>query len=129
MQTMAQHKPQWAPRPSNEELESAVRYLALQFRSATAKRLVARARRGRRTEHTAKDILRATCLPLLPVDEPHVAQDLKRIRKGKAMSPIILIQGDLTRGRPLVIADGYHRMCAACHADEDAPIAAVMVSI
>jgi hypothetical protein len=44
------------------------------------------------------------------------------------MSPIIVIQGDFTKNRPFVIADGYHRICAACHADEDAPVAAVLVS-
>jgi hypothetical protein len=48
--------------------------------------------------------------------------------KGKALSPIILIQGDMTRMRPFVIADSYHRLCAACYADEDAPVAAIMVA-
>jgi hypothetical protein len=41
--------------------------------------------------------------------------------------PIILIQGDMTKMSSLIIADGYHRLCAACYADEDAPVAAVMV--
>jgi hypothetical protein len=44
------------------------------------------------------------------------------------MAPLILIQGDLMSGRALVIADGYHRMCAACHADEDTPVAVILVS-
>ena len=66
-------------------------------------------------------------LPLLSVDEKHVAEDLKRIHKRKPLSPIA-IQGDLTQNRPFIIADGYHRVCAACHADEDAPVAAVLVS-
>ena len=87
------------------------------------------ARRIKATEHIAKDILRACSLPLLPVEERHVAENLKRIHKGKALSPIILIQGDLTRGRPFVIADGYHRMCAACHADEDSPVRGILVAL
>ena len=66
-------------------------------------------------------------LPLLPTQELHVADNLRKIRKGKPLSPIILIQGDMTKMRPLIIADGYHRLCAACYADEDAPVAAVMV--
>jgi hypothetical protein len=53
---------------------------------------------------------------------------LKKIRKHKALSPIILLQGDLTRGRPLIIADGYHRMCAAYYVDEDAVVNSVLVS-
>jgi hypothetical protein len=79
-------------------------------------------------ERIAKDLLRVSNLPLLSVDEKHVAEDLKRIHKGKPISPIIVIQGDLTKTRSFVIADGYHRVCAACHADEDAPVAAVLVS-
>jgi hypothetical protein len=89
---------------------------------------VAKARRAPRTEHVAKDILRACNLPLLPTDERHVADNLKKIRKGKPMAPVILIQGDLMSGRSLVIGDGYHRICAACHADEDAPVAVILVS-
>lgn len=91
--------------------------------------LVERARYARHLERIAKDILRARDLPLLPREELHVADSIKRIHKGEALSPIILVQGDLTRARPFVIADGYHRMCAACHADEDAPVAAVMVPL
>ena len=96
-------------------------------RDSDAKRLAERARTAGITEHVAKDLLRACHLPLLPTDEKHVAQDLKRIRKGKPLSPILIVQGDLIRDRPLVIADGYHRMCAACHADEDAPVSTVLI--
>jgi hypothetical protein len=125
---MAKNHAQWKRRPEHADYQAALDYLSLQFTQSTAKRLVARARRAPCIERIAKDLLRATNLPLLSVDEKHVAQDLKRIRKGKPISPIIMIQGDLTKNRPLVIADGYHRVCAACHADEDAPVAAVLVS-
>ena len=101
----------------------------MQFTVPMAQKLVRRARAARRIERIAKDILRASNLPLLTIDERHVAENLRRIRKGKALSPIILIQGDLTVARPFIIADGYHRMCASCHADEDAPVAAVMVNL
>jgi hypothetical protein len=30
----------------------------------------------------------------------------------------------MTRGLPLIIADGYHRICAVCYFDESAPILA-----
>jgi len=61
-------------------------------------------------------------------DEYHVAQDIKRIHKQKALSPVILVQGDFTRAWPFIIADGYHRMCAACHVDEDSPVSAILVT-
>ena len=124
---MSKHKPTWKKRPENADYAASLNYLSLQFTTATAKRLVKRARQASPLEHVAKDILRASRLPLLPTQELHVADDLRKIRKGKPLSPIILIQGDMTRMRPLIIADGYHRLCAACYADEDAPVTAVMV--
>lgn len=126
---MAKHHPRWDNRPASEDFASALRYLSLQFRMGTARSLVKKARATKATEHVAKDILRACHLPLLPDDERHVAENLKRIQKSKPLSPVILIQGDLTRGRPFVIADGYHRMCAAVHADEDAPVRGILVAL
>jgi hypothetical protein len=70
----------------------------------------------------AKDILRAAGLPLLPVDNPHVASDLHKIADGKALSPVLLVRGDLSSGRPLQVADGYHRVCASYHTDENTDI-------
>ena len=125
---MAKHQPLWNSRPKSADFAAALNYLILQFRASKARALVEKARGTKGTQHIAKDVLRACNLPLLPVDERHVAEDLKRIHKGKALSPIILIQGDLTRDRPFVIADGYHRMCAACHADEDAPVRGILVA-
>jgi hypothetical protein len=125
---MAKRVAEWAPRPGNTEYDGALRYLSLQFSRTMARRLVAKARRTPRSEHVAKDILRACNLPLLPTDERHVADNLKKIRKGKPMAPVILIQGDLMSGRSLVIGDGYHRLCAACQADEDSPVAVILVS-
>ena len=124
---MAKHEPTWKKRPEADDYTASLNYLSLQFTTATAKRLVERARQGIRIERVAKDILRASHLPLLPTLELHVAENLRRIRKGKPLSPIILVQGDLTRARPLIVADGYHRLCAACQADEDAPVASIMV--
>jgi hypothetical protein len=126
---MSKHKPSWKKRPEEGDYTASRNYLSLQFTTATAKRLVKRARQRSPLQHVAKDILRASRLPLLPMNELHVADNLRKIRKGKPLSPIILIQGDLTRMRPFVIADGYHRLCAACYADEDAPVAAIMVEL
>ncbi|HEX4050632.1 MAG TPA: hypothetical protein VHY19_07135 [Steroidobacteraceae bacterium] len=126
---MGKHQLQWENRPAKQDYAAAFSYLTLQFPVSTARRLVKRSRTVKATEHIAKDILRACNLPLLPADELHVSENLKRIQKGKALSPIILIQGDLRSGRPFVIADGYHRMCAACLADEDSPVRAILVAL
>ncbi|HEY6618354.1 MAG TPA: hypothetical protein VIY68_02305 [Steroidobacteraceae bacterium] len=125
---MAKHHPRWDARPASDDFSAALNYLTLQFHASTARALIKKARGVKASEHVAKDILRACNLPLLPPEERHVAENLKRIHKGKSLSPVILIQGDLTRGRPFVIADGYHRMCAACHADEDSPVRGILVA-
>ncbi len=118
---------EWKPRPEEADFRAALRYLTLLLSDSRAKGIARRARSAACVQHVAKDLLRACSLPLLPPDERHVAQDLKRIRKGKPLSPIIAVQGDLTAIRPFVIADGYHRLCAACHADEDAPVSVALV--
>jgi hypothetical protein len=51
-----------------------------------------------------------------------VSEDLKRIQKGKALAPVLLVRDDVATGLPLIVADGYHRICAVCYFDESAPI-------
>ena len=62
--------------------------------------------------YAAKDILRASGLPLLPPDDSEVAADLEKIKADKKLSPVLLVEGI-----PLWIADGYHRICASYHTD------------
>lgn len=75
------------------------------------------------TAHPAKDVLRASGLPLLPPDNAHVQKDLHKIRDGEHLSPVLLIAGRLGK-HPLIIADGYHRVCAAYHTDENTDVPA-----
>jgi hypothetical protein len=120
---MPKHSKLWKSKPDVKDFEAAQSYLSLIYPAAQTKRLVHALRAAKTVEHTAKDLLRASALPLLPRDESHVEDDLKRINKGKPLSPVLLIQGDMSRAVPLIIADGYHRVCAVCYYDEDAPVA------
>jgi hypothetical protein len=113
----------WQKSPGARDLEAAGNYLSLLAPVAGAAVLVRALRAARNTEHAAKDLLRASALPLLTREESQVAQDLKRIRKGRALAPVLLVEGDAGRAVPLTVADGYHRICAAWYHDEDAPIA------
>ena len=113
----------WSKNPTHEDFTAAQIYLSLICSPAGARSLVAELRRANAVSHAAKDLLRASSLPLLPHDEKHVAADLKRIRKGKALSPVLLVQGGMKHGVPLTVADGYHRICASYHFDENAAIA------
>lgn len=118
----------WAKSPARQDFTAAQCYLSLLCAPPRASRLAARLRRAKTVHHAAKDLLRASGLPLLPLDEKHVAADLKRIRKGKALSPVLLVQGDMKAGAPLTVADGYHRICASCYVDENALIACRIVA-
>ena len=106
----------------DEDFEAAFKYLSLLRPDMKARALVESLRGSKLVEHAAKDLLRAAQLPLLPHYEPHVDQDLNRIQKGKALAPVLLVRGDMASGRPLVVADGYHRICAVVYFDERAPV-------
>ena len=119
----------WKHSPDPKDFAAAEAYLTLLCSSQRAKAIVRQLRRGRTREYEAKDLLRASGLPLLPREESHVESDLKRAHKGKLLTPVLIIQGDLALGRLLVIADGYHRVCAVYYYDEDAPIACRMATV
>jgi len=71
-------------------------------------------------EFKAKDIFRASHLSLLGVSNAHVEKDKKKITKGISLSPLLLVR-DPENGKVL-IADGYHRLCAIYGFNEDAII-------
>jgi len=65
----------------------------------------------------AKDIFRASQLSLLGISNSHVERDRKKIKKGVPLSPLLLVRDAAHRG--VVIADGYHRLCAIYEFAED----------
>ena len=119
---MSKPKLEWAENREAEDFDAAVQFLSLLCSNTKAKALVKSLRNSKLVEHAAKDLLRAAHLPLLPSDELHVEEDLKRIHKGKALAPVLLVRGDIATGLPVIVADGYHRICAVCYFDESAPI-------
>jgi hypothetical protein len=112
----------WSEQEEDEDFDAAFKFLSLLCSDTKAHALVKTLRGSKLIEHAAKDLLRASQLPLLPRDEPHIDQDLKRIQKGKALAPVLLVRGDMASGLPLVVADGYHRICAVVYFDESAPV-------
>ena len=115
-------EPHWKEEPEPHDYPAAASYLALVLPPARALRLVKRLRRAPIAHFKAKDLLRASGLPLLPPDNVHVAKDLAKVSAGERLSPVLVVRGDLARGLPLTIADGYHRVCASHHLDEDADV-------
>jgi hypothetical protein len=114
----------WQDQPEEKDFVAARTYLSLLLEAKQAKELAKALANSSELEHfMAKDILRASGLPLLPVDNHEVAKDLTKVKSGTKLSPVLLV-----RGIPLWVADGYHRVCASYSLDEDAEIPCRIVS-
>jgi hypothetical protein len=118
----------WKNEPDDHDYPAAAAYLALIAPAAEVDALVQALQAAPLIHQKAKDILRASALPLLGVDNPHVASDLAKVTKHKPLPPVLLVRGDLSRGLPTQIADGYHRVCASYHTDEDTDIPCRLVA-
>jgi hypothetical protein len=108
----------WLPDAEDHNYPAAQSYLLLLWPEPRASELVAGLRSAPITQFKAKDIFRASRLSLLGVSNSHVEKDQKKIRKGVALSPLLLVR-DGANGQ-VVVADGYHRLCAVYGFDEDA---------
>lgn len=112
----------WKDDPEPQDFPAAESYLSLLIGPAAAAKLAKALRKQETVQHfAAKDILRAAGLPLLGADDSEVSADLNKVKMGKKLSPVLLVQGV-----PLWIADGYHRICASYHLDEKTPVPCLM---
>jgi hypothetical protein len=119
----------WKDEPDSHDYPAAASYLALVADDAVVAATV-RAFESAATAHfKAKDILRASGLPLLKETNPHVAGDLEKVRAGHPLSPVLLVRGDASTGRVAQIADGYHRVCASYLTDENTDVTVRIVDL
>ena len=119
---MPKDKPEikWLGEPEDHNYPAAQSYLSLIFEEATANTYVEKLRRTPASQFKAKDIFRASGLSLLGVSNSHVEKDQQKIESGKKLSPLLLVR-DCAHGK-VIIADGYHRLCAVYASEEDAMI-------
>lgn len=110
----------WIQAPEYHDYPAAGSYLWLIYDNTTILDLMDRLRSAPVKEFKAKDIFRASELSLLGVSNSHVKKDQKKIKKGIPLSPLLLVR-DTLNGR-VIIADGYHRLCAVYSFNEDAMI-------
>jgi hypothetical protein len=104
--------------PELHDYPAAQDYLELLFSPQEAKKLVTALKKAPTIIKKAKDIFRASELPLLPKENRHVQHNLKKFKDDKKLSPLLLVRGK----DKLIIADGYHRMCASYYLTEDLEI-------
>lgn len=112
--------PIWLEEPQTHDYVAAKTYLSLIYDDEEASKLVEKLRAAGMSEFAAKDISRASGLVLLPADNQHVQHDQAKVKAGQQLSPLLLVRAPQL-GR-LIIADGYHRMCAVYAVDEDTPV-------
>jgi hypothetical protein len=110
----------WLPEPEDHDYPAALSYLSLLYDKQTREAFVKKLKRKSISEFKAKDIFRASGLSLLGVSNAHVEGDRRKIQMGRRLSPLLLVR-DPGNGK-VVIADGYHRLCAVYSYDEDAVI-------
>lgn len=113
-------KIKWLRQPEDHDYPAAMSYLTLIYDSRTAAGFVNKLKKAPVLEFKAKDIFRASRLSLLGANNSHVKKDILKIESGNSLSPLLLVR-DSVNGK-VVIADGYHRLCAVYAFDEDAVI-------
>lgn len=111
---------QWLTTVEEHDFPAAKSYLSIIYDANAVIKMVAGLRTSNIVQFKAKDIFRASGLSLLGVSNSHVAKNTKKIAKGVQLSPLLLIR-DSVNGK-VVVADGYHRLCAVYAYNEDALI-------
>ncbi len=110
----------WLKEPEEHDYPAALSYLSLLYDEPAAAALVNKLKRAPMSSFKSKDIFRASGLTLLGVSNSHVDKDQKKLTSGKEVSPLLLVRDAVHGG--VLIADGYHRLCAVYRFDEDAVI-------
>jgi len=116
-------QPIWRKEPEEHDYPAALDYLELVYSTKKSKRIVSKLRLAKMLKKKAKDILRASRLPLLEKDNVHVSSNIAKHLSGEKLSPVLLVRGE----NGLIIADGYHRVCAIYYISEDLNIPCKLV--
>lgn len=95
----------WKKDVEPHDYTAASSYLSIRFGESRAEKVSAQLRKLPIISRRANDILRATGRDPLPLTDPGVLKDLKKVLSGEKLSPVLVAEGD--------IADGYHRVSLA----------------
>ena len=115
----------WLPEPEEHDYPAAATYLSLVCDHSLI--LMENLQHASIFNFKAKDIFRASKLSLLGISNSHVLKNLKKIHDRVHLSPLLLVRDATTRS--VIIVDGYHRLCAVYHHDEDAMIPCKIVTL
>jgi hypothetical protein len=96
---------QWKKDVEQHDYAAAANYLSIRFGEKQAQDASEKLQKLPVITRRANDILRATQRVPLPLSDPGVLKDLKKVLGGEKLSPVLIAEGD--------IADGYHRVSLA----------------
>jgi hypothetical protein len=89
----------WLAHPKDTNFDAALSYLILAVGHPAAKRLFDKLHAATIEEFAAKDILRAADTQALPLQTEHVQDNLKIMKKGQEIGPVLLCRGARSRSR------------------------------
>ncbi|MCY7410526.1 MAG: hypothetical protein LH473_09645 [Chitinophagales bacterium] len=116
----SKQKARWLSEPAEHNYPAAQSYLSLIYEYKAVDELVVKLHEAPLVTFKSKDIFRASGLSLLGISHSQIAKNLQKIENGIELSPILIVR-DSANGK-VVIADGYHRLCAIYSLDEEALI-------
>jgi hypothetical protein len=105
---------QWKKDVEHHDYAAAASYLSIRFGENRAQEASEKLQKLPVITRRANDILRATQRVPLPLSDPGVLKDLKKVLAGEKLSPVLIAEGD--------IADGYHRVSLAYALDPYADV-------
>jgi len=105
---------QWRKDVARHDYAAAASYLSIRVGENRARELSDKLQKLPVIARRANDILRATGREPLPLSDPGVLKDLKKVLAGEKLSPVLIAEGD--------IADGYHRVSLAYALDPYADV-------
>lgn len=117
----------WLKEPEEHDYPAARYYLDLIYDDSKVNDIIKRLQKSEMREFKAKDIFRASELPLLGIDNFHVHKNCKKIKDNKELSPILLVRD--SEHSKVIIADGYHRVSAVYYFNEDSDIPCKIVNL
>jgi hypothetical protein len=104
----------WKKEVAHHDYAAATSYLSIRFGESRAQEVSRKLRKLSVIRRRANDILRATRRDPLPLSDPGVLKDLKKVLAGEKLSPVLVAEGD--------IADGHHRVSLAYALDPYADV-------
>ena len=107
----------WLDDANPADYDAAGHYLALVDIQKNIDKFVADLKAGAIVEYKATDLLRAAHLAVPKADDRPTRDQIKKIKHGEAVSPVLLVRAPALK--KVIVADGFHRICAAYRIDPD----------